>query len=68
MYLETWIMSIEIKCINKSARMNPHERILAVGGINPNGSRWRLSQVEAIAGIESGQYAFHVQQGDAMCG
>lgn len=29
--------SIEIKCINKGDRPNPHERITYVGGVNPNG-------------------------------
>ena len=53
-------MSIEIKCIKKSDRDNPHERILAIGGVNDNGSNWRLSQQDAVAGIESGKYSFHV--------
>ena len=56
-------MTIEIKCINKSDRHDPHERILFVGGINPNGTRWHLSQIDAIAGIERGEWTFHVQSG-----
>jgi hypothetical protein len=35
--------------------MNPHERITHIGGISPNGERWRTAQQEAIDGIESGK-------------
>lgn len=51
--------NIQIQCINKSDRYDPHERILFVGGVH-NGQRWKLSQPDAIAGIESGKWAFFV--------
>ncbi len=56
-------MSNQILCINKSDRMNPHERITHIGGINPNGQRWNVTQQEAIAGIENGKWQFHVRVG-----
>jgi len=53
-------ISYEVKCINKSDRDNPYERILSIGGIKNDGTRWKLSQQDAIEGIEKGTSAFHV--------
>jgi len=52
--------SIQIRCINKSDRPNPHERILSIGGVNPDATRWKLNQQEAIDGIEQGRWRFYV--------
>lgn len=50
----------EVGCINKSDRDNPHERILSMGGLNSDGSRWKLSQQDAVMGIEQGKWLFFV--------
>jgi len=52
--------SHEVKCINKSDRYNAHERITHIGGVNSDGTRWKVSQSDAISGIESGKWKFYV--------
>jgi Protein of unknown function (DUF3892) len=51
---------IQIHCVNKTDRMNPHERIESIGGVNGDGSRWKLSQPDAIVGIEQKRWQFFV--------
>jgi hypothetical protein len=54
---------IEIKCIRKTNRTNPHERIQGVGGVNADGTRWFLPIDQAISGIEAGKWHFWTSGG-----
>lgn len=56
-------MSHQVRCINKTPRYDPHDRIKNIGGQNPDGSNWQITQPEAIVGIETGKWGFHVTAG-----
>jgi len=53
----------EVLCVRKGDRLNPHERITHIGGRNGDGTAWKLTQEDAIAGIESGKWIFYVSRG-----
>ena len=53
-------MRIRVTCIHKREHHNPHERIVSIGGSNPDGSRWELPESQAIVDIKSGKYDFYV--------
>lgn len=55
--------SVEISCINRRTRTDPHERISHVGGLNDDGTPWKLTLDDAIAGIENGTWAFWTKGG-----
>jgi hypothetical protein len=52
----------EVLCINKSNRTDPHERITHIGGKRSDGSRWKLSQQEAIDKIQKENWSFFVSK------
>ena len=61
----TLTKTAQIKCINKSDRMNPHERITHVGGYADK--NWKITQQQAIAYIENGEWRFFVSvNGDSV--
>lgn len=46
----------QVDCVVKTDRQNPHERIQFLGGPNPNGARWKLSQPDVVEAIEKNTY------------
>ena len=47
--------------ISRAYSSDPLERIETIGGVNPDHTRWKLSQIAAIAAIEAGTDEFFVQ-------
>ena len=56
----------QVTCIEKGDGHNPYERVRSIGGVNYDETRWKLSQQEAIAGIENDQWSFYVQTDNAL--
>lgn len=56
-------VAIEIESINRRPRDDPHIRIQHVGGTNPTGNRWKITEDEAIDGTERGDWTFYVDTG-----
>jgi hypothetical protein len=52
-----------IRCISRTDRLNHHRRIRGIGGVNPDGAHWHISEGEAIAAIEAGRWSFYVDHG-----
>jgi hypothetical protein len=53
-----------IHCVTRSDRLNHDRRLRGIGGVNPDGAHWRISEAEAIAAIEAGRWSFYVKAGD----
>ena len=53
-------MSRQVQCVNKVDRHDPHERILAIGGVD-GGGRWKRLQTSAIADVKSDPSAYYVR-------
>jgi hypothetical protein len=49
---------VQVKCINKRNRPGPHERIQNIGGVNPDGARWKWSEEKALSEMHAGRYTF----------
>jgi hypothetical protein len=54
--------SVRVSCINKTDRWSPHERIHSIGGVNGDGTRWKMAESRAIQSIKNGTYSFYVER------
>lgn len=48
---------VQIQCVECDSA-NPHQRVQYVGGVNPDGTSWKLSEDKAIAGVKEGKWRF----------
>ncbi|GEN09142.1 hypothetical protein MFU01_41790 [Myxococcus fulvus] len=56
-------MSVRVSCVVKDDRFSRYESIQSIGGVNPDGSNWKLSLQDAIVAIERGTYGeFYVER------
>ena len=53
---------LRIQCINKAPRNDPYRHITHVGGVNPDGSPWKLTEEKAIEGIHADRWEFFVSE------
>ena len=49
----------QVRCINKSNNLDPHKRVINIGGMD-SGTHWKRSQRGAITDIELGVYNYFV--------
>jgi hypothetical protein len=52
---------IRIRCVTRTDRPDPHERISHIGGALGD-HRWRQSHEQTIREIENGDYQYYVEQ------
>jgi len=50
---------VQILCITKADRFNPDRHITHIGGKNHDATRWKITEEEAIAGIEAHKWEFY---------
>lgn len=51
----------EVRWVDKPFRFDPRRRIVAVGGVEPDGGHWRLTQEQAVTAIEAGELSLYVE-------
>lgn len=57
---------IEVTCVTQNVSYQEYERIENIGGLNPNGTRWKVSQQRAIIGIEQKKWHFYINKNNSI--
>ena len=52
--------TLQVMCVQRRHHSNPCERIVAIGGVRHDGSRWHLTELQAITAIKTGAAHFFV--------
>ncbi len=52
-----------IRCVNRTGHSAVHQKIRFIGGLNADGSAWKLSQEIAVDSIESGKCQLYLLVG-----
>jgi len=53
---------IQVMCVARRSPFDPGSPLHSIGGVNPDGTKWRLTEQEAILGIEQGRWIFYVER------
>jgi hypothetical protein len=53
---------LHIRCVVRTDGTSAHERVHSVGGVKPDGGRWKLTQDKAISYILDGTYVFYIEK------
>jgi hypothetical protein len=48
---------VQIQCV-KCDNGKPHQRVRYIGGVNSDGTQWKLSEDDAISGMKQGKWRF----------
>jgi len=55
--------TLQVMCVTQRPHHDPYERVGFIGGVKPDGSRWRLAELQAIVAIQAGTMHFFVTGG-----
>jgi hypothetical protein len=58
---QTMRRGIRVDCIERADRSSPYHRIRSIGGLGPDGLRWRLTEEAAITAIDDERAVFYIE-------